>query len=259
MGSDRTPHSVQELVDLAARYWAGEAEVVRTYFSRPRTADQDIHWLRFQCYKEFHSSVRGAEGGTVRGPLRELGELALDLRGRAARAHFAHELEELGEEFSHYAVLAEILEDLQGSPVAPDDLTPGSEEISLAAMRRQIVEAHGDFGALVCKFTEGGGSGMFAAGKEIGGNPLDDRLAAAFRLIFDDEVDHMRGGASALADMHLTDEDWELAKSLLRQLSMQRVRMRNEMFGHPLDETRLEEIDRGEIEPFHQEILGAGR
>ena len=143
--------------------------------------------------------------------------------------------------------------------MAPDDLTPGEEEVRLAAIRRQIVEEHGDLGALVCKFTEGGGSGMFAAGKEIGGNPLDDRLAAAFRRIFDDEVDHMRGGADALAALSLTDDEWELAKSLLRQLSMQRVRMRNEMFGHPLDETRLEQIDRGEIDPFHQEILSAGR
>ena len=37
---------LDELVAIASPYWAGEFEVVRTYFSQPRTKQEHIRWLR---------------------------------------------------------------------------------------------------------------------------------------------------------------------------------------------------------------------
>ncbi len=41
--------NVRRLVELSAPLWAGEAEVVRTYWDSPvRTAATDVLWLRRQ-------------------------------------------------------------------------------------------------------------------------------------------------------------------------------------------------------------------
>ncbi len=49
--------NIRRLVDASAPYWAGEAEVVRTYWTSPvRTASTDLLWLSRQCFKEFWGS-----------------------------------------------------------------------------------------------------------------------------------------------------------------------------------------------------------
>ncbi len=65
----------------------------------------------------------------------------------------------------------------------------------------------------------------------------------------------MRKGAAGLRGTVQTPEQWEKAKRLTRDLARQRVLMRNEMFGQPLSEERLKEIDEGKIQPFHRDIL----
>ena len=42
--------NLKKLVNLAAPYWAGEAEAVWTYFqSSARSKETDLLWLRRQC------------------------------------------------------------------------------------------------------------------------------------------------------------------------------------------------------------------
>ena len=49
-----------KLIDLSAPLWAGEAEVVRTYWDSPvRSRETDLLWLRRQCSKEFNGSGIG--------------------------------------------------------------------------------------------------------------------------------------------------------------------------------------------------------
>src|SRR5690242_12293372 len=96
---------------------------------------------------------------------------------------------------------------------------------------------------------------MYKAGMEIGGGPLEARMAAAFRVIFTDEIDHMQTGAEGLRRVVKTAEEWDTCKRLVREVHRQRVRMRNDMFGEPLSEERLREIDEGKIQPFHRDIL----
>ncbi|MBV8534447.1 MAG: hypothetical protein JO128_02570, partial [Alphaproteobacteria bacterium] len=66
---------VQHLISAAAPYWAGEAEVVRTYFASPkRTRDTDLAWLARQCFKEFWGSgtSKHDRGGVFLGVLKSL-------------------------------------------------------------------------------------------------------------------------------------------------------------------------------------------
>jgi len=245
---------LDELVAIAAPYWAGEAEVVRTYFGRPRSKQDDIRWLRAQAWKEFFGQLEGDPNGLVWGPINELRDSYPPI-GRDARHRFLHVAEELYEEFHHYAMLADILDELEGRPVSPEELRPCAEDARLTELRKQNAVREGDLGVLANKFTEGGGSGMYIAGSQITGGELEQRIAAAFRTIVGDEIGHMQSGARGLSRLIKTDRDWENVKRMVADVSRQRVRMRNDMFGNPLSEDRLREIDEGKIEPLNRDIL----
>ena len=83
---------------------------------------------------------------------------------------------------------------------------------------------------------------------QIGGNVLSDKIAAACKNVYDDEVDHAAHGADDLNAVAKSQEDWELAKQMVTEISMQRLYMRNEEFGFPLSNERLQEIAQGEVE-----------
>ncbi|MDE2165567.1 MAG: hypothetical protein KGJ66_04425 [Alphaproteobacteria bacterium] len=63
---------LHRLIDLAAPFWAGETEVVRTYWTSPkRTRATDLLWLQCQCFEEFWGSGVGKydKGGIFRGEI----------------------------------------------------------------------------------------------------------------------------------------------------------------------------------------------
>jgi hypothetical protein len=246
---------LDELVAIASPYWAGEYEVVRTFFSQPRTKEEHIRWLRAQCWKEFWGTLDGVPISIAQRGLRELNELYPKLDSPEARHEFLHTAEEMYEEFHHYSALADILDDLEGRHVSPDELESCPEDVKLTELRTRIANEEGEVGAFANKFTEGGGSSMYKAGMEIAGGELEQRIAAAFRVIFTDEIDHMQKGADGLRRVVKTDQDWERCKDMVRDISRQRVLMRSDMFGWPLSQERLREIDEGKIQPFHRDIL----
>jgi hypothetical protein len=246
---------LDELVAIASPYWAGEFEVVRTFFSQPRSKEEHIRWLRAQCWKEFFGTLDGTPGSMSWHSLEKLLDLHGQVGDKKARHVFLHEAEEMFEEFHHYTALADILEDLEGRPVQPEELAPCAEDAKLTDMRGHIAQTEGELGALVNKFSEGGGSSMYRAGMEIHGGELEERMAAAFKIIFKDEVGHMKVGAEGLRRVVQTPEQWDKVRQLVRDVSRQRVLMRNDMFGNVLSEERLREIDEGKIEPFHRDIL----
>jgi hypothetical protein len=246
---------LDELVAIASPYWAGEYEVVHTFFSKPRSKEEHIRWLRAQCWKEFWGTLDGVPESIPMRSLKALQQLYGDLGSPAARHEFLHVAEEMYEEFHHYSALADILDELEGRHVPPQELRSLPEDVKLTEMRARIAQTEGELGAFVNKFSEGGGSSMYKAGMEIGGGPLEERMAAAFRVIFTDEIDHMQTGAEGLRRVVKTAEEWDTCKRLVREVHRQRVRMRNDMFGEPLSEERLREIDEGKIQPFHRDIL----
>ena len=246
---------LDELVEIASPYWAGEYEVVHTFFSKPRSKQEHIRWLRAQCWKEFWGTLDGHPESIPLRSLKELTELYESLDSPAARHKFLHVSEEMYEEFHHYTALADILDDLEGRQVRPEELESLPEDRRLTEMRTHIAQTEGELGAFVNKFSEGGGSSMYKAGMEIAGGELEVRIAAAFNVIFDDEIGHMQHGAAGLRRVVKTPEQWDTCKRLVRDVHRQRVRMRNDMFGNPLSEERLAEIDAGKIQPFHRDIL----
>jgi hypothetical protein len=54
----------------------------------------------------------------------------------------------------------------------------------------------------------------------------------------------------AIAGHAKSASDWERARTIVQDISRQRVLMRNEMFGHPLAPARIEEIGAGKIHPW---------
>ncbi|MFI5266802.1 MAG: hypothetical protein ACHQ7M_05425 [Chloroflexota bacterium] len=246
---------LDELVEIASPYWAGEYEVVHTFFSEPRSKQEHIRWLRAQCWKEFWGTLDGHPESIPMRSLKELTELYQALDSPAARHKFLHISEEMYEEFHHYAALADILDDLEGRHVPPEELESLPEDRKLTEMRTHIAQSEGELGAFVNKFSEGGGSSMYKAGMEITGGELEQRIAAAFHVIFDDEIGHMQTGAAGLRRVVKTPDQWDKCKRLVRDVHRQRVRMRNDMFGHLLSDERLAEIDSGKIQPFHRDIL----
>jgi hypothetical protein len=246
---------LDELVEVASPYWAGEYEVVRTFFSRPRTKEEHIRWLRAQAWKEFWGTLDGSAGSIPWRSLQRLTELYANRADPKARHEFLHVAQEMYEEFHHYLVLNDILEELEGRPVPPEELASLPEDQKLTQLRARIARDEGELGAFVNKFSEGGGSSMYRAGMLISGGELEQKIAAAFSVIFSDEIDHMQKGAEGLRRVVKTPEEWDKVKWLTREVARQRVRMRNDMFGWPLSEERLREIDEGKIEPFHRDIL----
>jgi hypothetical protein len=69
--------SLRRVIEVAAPLWAGEAELVRAYWSSPtRTLETDLLWLKRQCFKEFWGSgvTLFDKGGLIPGSLKRLTE-----------------------------------------------------------------------------------------------------------------------------------------------------------------------------------------
>ena len=52
MNEQETRERRNDLTRYASRFWAGEAEIARTFFERPRAPEEHLRWLRVQAYKE---------------------------------------------------------------------------------------------------------------------------------------------------------------------------------------------------------------
>src|SRR5437016_4474138 len=89
-----------ELLEYASRWWAGEAEVTRTFFSRPRSADEHLRWLRLQAYKELQPRPDGII-------VRNVDKLRADYDGlerQVDRHDYLGHLQFVLEEFRHYVL-----------------------------------------------------------------------------------------------------------------------------------------------------------
>ena len=90
--------------------------------------------------------------------------------------------------------------------------------------------------------TEGGGGALYEVCRRLKGGKIERKIAAAFREIHLDEMEHKNVGARNLAELVRSREDYNRAAEVIRQVSSQRLRMRNEQFGFPLSEERVREL-----------------
>ena len=246
MNEQETRERRNDLTRYASRFWAGEAEIARAFFGRPRAPEEHLRWLRVQAYKE----LQPRDDGIIIRNIESLARGYPALERSVSRADFLANIQFLEEEFRHYVVFADVIDFITGGRLTTEELAGYDipEERELRAVRKHCFEEHGELGRFASSFCEGGGASIFYEGMQIGGDPLNDRIAAACANVYADEVDHARHGADGLRAAAQMDEDWAAAKAMVTAISAQRLRMRNEEFGFPVAEARLAEIADGRIE-----------
>ena len=249
--------NIQRLIAAATPLWAGEAEVVRTYWTSPlRSLETDLLWLRRQCFKEFWGSGVGKydRGGVFLGQLRNIAAKAAEIDISIDRHEILGVVEGIKAEFSHYCAFADLYDAIRpaGTPkINPGMLEEWPEEKALTALRFRHQQEHGALGMRACKLSEGGYCTLFSEGMALKGKPgIDGAIAQACAKVYDDEFEHMLAGIAGIVEENLPQADWRLLEKLLARQLEQRIRMRNAQFSRPLSEERVQAILRGEIKPL---------
>ena len=237
------------------RWWAGEAEVVRTYFSKPRTRDDDLRWLKLQAAREL---------GTVERLLQALTEDLSRIEAAVSRGSFEASTRSVYEEARHYRLLADIMEQIAGERPDPQellalsgcqrerkghpDLPAMSAEIEVT---RGLLETYGELAEVALGFSEGAGAAIFYVGNRILDLPytsysdgaVEKAIAEAMGIIFHDEMRHGPVHIPYIARAIRNDDDLDKARHIITEKAIAHLRLRNETFGYPLTETRMAEID----------------
>jgi hypothetical protein len=251
--------NLTRLVDLAAPYWAGEAEVVWTYFQNSqRTKETDLLWLRRQCFKEiWGSGVGDKKKGLFQGPVAYLSEVFAKIDREVDRHEVLDVIDDLRTEFFHYCLFADIYDSLSGEKLDPQQLTGWDADNELARIRYEYREKRGKLGYFAVRFTEGGYCSMYSTGMRLAGTgELNNRIATACAHVYNDEIGHMRAGYVGLARQSLTLAEWDEIAVMTKKILLQRIHMRNEQFSYPLSADRIRAIDAGDIEPMTFDYTG---
>jgi len=250
----QAPQELYALIAANARLWAGEAEVFSTYFASPgRDAATDAAWIARQCYKELTDGVI-ARVVRLSQPARI--DTAAALAARALADPVA--LDEL----THYIAFAAAHESCAGADARFGAQGIGAdwpENAALRSLRAQHCTEYGELGVRAQEFTEGGYCTLYRAGMDLrGGSAVDQAIAAACEVVFDDEWDHMLHGIADLSDTSTTVEQWRILESLTVAQGRLRIRMRNAQFGYPVAADRVAELEAGAAEPIGFDFRRAG-
>ncbi len=223
----------QYLIDVAYPYWETEAAIARRFFRRKPTREQHVYWLKAQLWKELHP-VDGYFSGLHR-ELANLVEMFPEVDRTVDRHHYHGLMEQMVQEFNHYVLQADILEYLLGRKIGAEDTNQLPEEKALGDLCRSYVAGSPVEKAAVL-VTEGGGARLFREGRRLKGSPLERKVAAAMEVIYQDEKNHYREAAREAAAAVRNKRDLMTMKRAIQRVSLQRVRMRNEMFLFPLSD-----------------------
>ena len=227
----------QDLINTAQPYWDTEAEIARRFF---KTAQKEDHafYLRAQLWKELNPV-----DGFFNGLHRELSK-AVDMFPKVGKTIDRHDylflLEQLVSEYSHFVLLADILEMVQGRKLSKRDLKQMPEEKKLGDLRRRYVRRGGAIGKAAVGFTEGGGTALFRVGKNLKGDKIKEMTAEAMKVIWKDEKDHYLEQAEIASKLISNKQSLAKMKDAVIDVSLQRVWMRNEMFREPMTPAQIE-------------------
>ena len=246
-----------EIEDMAARFRAGEAEVARTFFSRPRPLAQHITWLKVQVSRELRNLREISRG--------ELTDLVDKVDRGVTRDEIVAELREHYYETRHYAMLAYVLEGISGGHVDWKELDTEREKAEWSAWQRQEQKVRREWEAMsplhgaAGSFNSGGAGSVAYGVVGLNGEIYEQLLAETGKIILHDEMAHgdAVGGRHPLYKLVQTRGDARTASEIIREYSTIRLKGRNFQFGHPLSEERIEAIIRGEIEPATVDTLRA--
>ena len=153
---------LRELIEASAPLWAGEAEVVRTYFDSPsRTAETDRVWLKRQCFKEFYGS---GYGEPEHGMLVEWGREIIALRPELDKADSTGTSCWNSSRPTTPSITITACSPTYTTLSAPPAIRrwrrscarTGTKERRSTTYRRDIRKTHGELGQSAFDFTEGG-------------------------------------------------------------------------------------------------------
>jgi hypothetical protein len=255
--------NLQRLIDRAAPYWAGEAEVFATYWTwDKRTRETDRRWLGLQCSKEvWGSGLAPLDLGIFLGPVKEL-EAAFPKIDKEIDRHAVLDIcEGLWAEFAHYCAFADA-HDAMAIPgekkLNPHDVKQSwKEDLDLSHLRFRHKKENPKLGDRATRFTEGGYCTLFSEGMKLaerGNDPVHGRnnalIAAACAKVYDDEFGHMLKGIVGLDGEGLSEAEWQLLGDMSVEQLKARILMRNAQFSYPLPERRLKEIFAGSCKPL---------
>ncbi len=242
----RQPDYEAELIAVAKPFWDAEAEITRRFFAGKPSREHYLRYLKAAVYKELNPVIGyGATTGYANGLHMEFDSLVDRFNGLdrdVARRDMLARLEMMTEEFEHYVVLAEVLEFVLGRALTPDDPEQLPEDQKLNSMRRGYVESGDPRLTAVMGLTEGGGSSTFREASKLTGGEIEERLAAAMTVIHRDEENHYLDAAAAAAAAVRSGDELDRMKCALLEVSIQRVRMRNEMFSEPMTDAEIDQL-----------------
>jgi hypothetical protein len=244
----------KRLTRLASAYRDAEAAVVRAFFRKPKTKKDHLRWLKAQGFKEY-SAIKPLIGALT---------ALYPAIGRGVSRHDYVELtEKLADETKHARLVMDLLEAIEGRNITPRDLTWLPQDRKLAKVRARYSKSfarllHGS-GKITSKeikrkdqaleraaitLTEGGGGALYQVCDKLKKRGFEGKIARVFHKILLDEVEHKDSGGRALVALIRDEASFRRAARIVSEVSGQRLRMRNEQFGFPLDKNDLAALDR---------------
>ena len=227
----------QELIATALPYWETEATIVRQFFASKPTREDHIFWLKAQLWKELHP-VDGYFTGLQKELNRLVGSFA-EIDKTIGRHQYHSLLVQLTQEFNHYVLMADVLEYLLGHPVCAEDTFQLPQEKKLGDIRRNYANSGSAVDRAAVLVTEGGGARMFREGRKLKGGRLEKMIARAMAVVYQDERSHYKEAAREAAGAVRYKQDLARMKKAVKEVSLQRVYMRNEMFKEPLTDAEI--------------------
>ena len=244
---------VTRLTRLAAAYREAEAEVVRAFFAKPRKIKDHVRWLKAQGFKEYSA---------IKPILAALTVLYPNVGGGVSRHDYAELTEKLADETKHARLVMDLLQELTGKRISPRHLTWMPEDRRLAQVRakysrsyagllhgsekitaREIKRRDEKLERAAITLTEGGGGALYQVCDRLKKRGIESKIRKVFHEILLDEVEHKDSGARALAALIRDETAFRRAGKIICQVSGQRLRMRNEQFGFPLDRDQLAALE----------------
>jgi hypothetical protein len=243
----------RDLNRLASAYRAAEAAVVRAFFTKRRTKRNHLRWLKAQGFKEY-SAIK---------PLIDALTALYPHVGRSvARQDYAELTEKLADETKHAQLVMDLLEEITGKKMTPRDLTWLPQDRRLARVRakysrsyaallhgsqkitsKEIIRSDEELERAAITLTEGGGGALYQICSRLNKRGFEGQIARVFHAILRDEIEHKETGARSLEKLIRDPAAFRRAANIIVDISSQRLRMRNEQFGFPLNRVELAALE----------------
>lgn len=255
VATDLTTRAETTLRSILQRYSSGEGAVVKACFSQPRSKEECLEIVLRQIGREVQ----------VAHQFDDLPELGRNLERGVDRWALFGRMHQIADELKHHALLADLAEWLAGRKLPAEELRKyevnawyqeGVDEYYLhnphlpeaarmVDVTRELAEKlEPAFLAGLVKVSEGGGGQAFLEASKLEGDEFQRRFAKIMGDIAEDEIQHGPEQIAGFVEREVrTEEDLERAAWGLTAIMAQHLRLRNEIYGHPLTEEQIRGYD----------------